>query len=198
MRPALRAGWIPLIALLCCGPGLSAHALTPTVEEYAVLSAVIAHGLPPDTKTIAISAQTTGKPDTVVPPGADLQALATTLETTPTLLYFWTNLNRQTATLEAKFTLKTRVELVDDALRAKIFADDDPGLGWERFHKRFPHAPGLLSVSRVALDDAHANALVYVEFACGPACGTGRLIRLSRVNATWAVLSGELMWVAGE
>lgn len=194
----LRAWRLLVVALLCGGHALSAHALTPTADEYAVLSAVIAHGLPPDTKAIAISARTTGKPETVVPPGADLQALATTLETTPALLYFWTSLNRETATLEAKFTLKARVELVDDALRAKIFADDDPAAGWERFHKRFPHAPGLLSVSRVALDDALANALVYVEFACGPACGTGRLIRLARVNATWAVLSGELMWVAGE
>lgn len=198
MRPAARAVWRYILVSICCGCGLYAHALTPTAEEYAVLSAVIAHGLPPDTKTIAVSARTTGTPETVVPPGADLQALATRLETTPALLYFWTTLNRQTATLDAKFTLKAKVELVDEALRAKLFAGDDPAASWERFRKRFPHAPGLLSVSRVAIDDARANALVYVEFACGPTCGTGRLIRLARVNTTWAVLSGELMWVAGE
>lgn len=185
-----------VVLALCIGG--TAQAQTPTADEYAVLSAVIAHGLPPDTKAIAIAARTTTQPETVVPPGADLQALATQLETTPALLYYWTNLNREAATLEAKFTLKPTVELVDDTLRAKIFAGDDPAAGWARFRKRFPHAPGLLAVSRVALDDTRTAALVYVEFACGPACGTGRLIRLSRVNTTWAVLSGELMWVAGE
>lgn len=191
--------WLAAVAaLLAAATGLPAAALTPTADEYTVLSAVIAHGLPPDTKAIAIAADTTGNPEAVVPPGADLQALATQLETTPTLLYFWSTLNRQVATLEPKLTLAAKYELVDDALRAKIFADEDPAAGWARFHKRFPQAPGLLRVSRVALDDEQSNALVYVEFACGPTCGAGRLLRLSRVNTTWAVLSGELMWVAGE
>ncbi len=198
MMRTLAAACRLVVVLLCCGPGPVAHALTPTDEEYAVLSAVIVHGLPPDTKSIAISTQTTGRPGAVVPPGADLQALATRLETTPALLYYWSNLNQQSVALEPKFTLQPKVELVDDALRAKIFGGDDPATGWARFHQRFPQTPGLLAVSRVALDDARTNALVYIEFACGPACGTGRLIRLSRVNATWAVLSGELMWVAGE
>ncbi len=198
MTQLLRAACALILVLLGSGAVLAAPVSTLTADEYAVLSAVIAHGLPPDTKAIAMSARTTGQPATVVPPDADLQALATKLETTPALLYYWRNLNQETATLEAKFTLSPKVELVDDGLRAKIFAGDDPAAGWARFHKRFPQAPGLLGVSRVALDDAHTSALVYVEFACGPACGTGRLIRLSRVNSTWAVLSGELMWVAGE
>lgn len=193
------SGWLcAVVALLTGADALAAPAPALTSDEYAVLSAVLAHGLPPDTRAIALSAQTTGQPEAIVPPGVDLQALATRLETTPALLYAWTNLNRQVATLDAKFTSTPKVELVDDDLRAKLFTGDDPVTGWTRFHKRFPHAPGLLRVSRVALDDAHANALVYVEFACGPACGTGRLIRLARVNTTWAVLSGELMWVAGE
>lgn len=191
------ARWLGVLGLLLAVVA-PVRAAALHADEYAVLSAVIAHGLPADTKRIAIAAQTTGNPDTVVPPGADLQALATTLETTPALLYYWTNLNRQIATLEPKLALKPKVEFVDATLRAKIFAGEDPQAGWDRFHKRFPQTPGLLAVSRVALDDSRTNALVYVEFACGPTCGTGRLIRLSRVNATWAVLSGELMWVAGE
>ena len=73
----------------------------------------------------------------------------------------------------------------------------DPATGWARFRKRFPAAPGLLRVSRVAVDDPQLQALVYVEFACGPECGTGRLIRLARSGEAWLVQSGELVWVAG-
>lgn len=188
------------VCLLSAGCALLAQAASAPLmpAEYGVLSAVLEHGLEPDTKSIAIAAQTTGDPAAVVPPGAKLDELATKLETTPALLATWSTLNRQVSVLEQKFTLSTSYELVDEALRAKIFADDDPAQGWARFHARFPNAPGLLRVSRVALDDTQQNALVYVEFACGPACGAGRLIRASKPADRWLVLSGELMWVAGE
>ncbi len=52
-----------------------APAAEPTLEpaEYEVLSQVINHGLPADTPAIAISALTTGDPDTLVPADADLE-----------------------------------------------------------------------------------------------------------------------------
>lgn len=194
-----RLGWcaIALLAGGCIRAALAASApVTPA--EYEVLSAVVGHGLDAQTRSIAIASQTTGDPAAIVPPEADLAALAEKLETTPGLLATWAALNRERSTLEPKLTTTVHYELVDEALRAKLFAEDDPVTGWARFAKRFPHAPGLLRMSRVALDDARMNALVYVEFACGPACGTGRLIRLARAGGTWQVLSGELMWVAGE
>ncbi len=187
-------------ALLSALPGLARGAAAePTLEpaEYEVLSHVINHGLPADTRAIAISAQTTGDPDTLVPADADLEALAKRLDTAPGLLAGWAGLNRQHSPLARKLTLRARYELVPEALRAKIFAGDEPALSWARFHARFPDAPGLLGVSRVAIDEARLNALVYVEFACGPECGTGRLVRLARVDGLWQVLSGELLWAAG-
>lgn len=201
MRPERR--WLLWLACVLSGlvtlPALAAPA-APTLlpEEYTVLTAVVSHGLPADTKSIVIAAQTTGDPSSVVPPGADLEALAKRLDTTPALLAAWAALNRQVAKLEQKFELKMRYELLDEVLRARIFDDEDPVAGWERFAKRFPQSPGWLRVSRVALDEAHLNALVYVEFACGAECGTGRLIRLTKTNGLWVVLSGELMWVAGD
>lgn len=194
----LKIGGKVAAALLGAALAAAAHALAPTAEEYAVLSAVLTHGLPPETKAIAISSQTIDRPEDVLPPSANLETLAQELATTPALLQVWRGLNRAPATLEQHFSLTAKVELIEPALRAKIFTDTDPAASWARFHKRFPHAAGLLSVSRVALDDTNTNALVYVEFACGPTCGTGRLVRLSRQDHGWSVISGELMWVAGE
>jgi len=176
-----------------------APAAEPTLEpaEYEVLSQVINHGLPADTPAIAISALTTGDPDTLVPADADLEALALRLDTAPGLLAGWAGLNQQRSPLERKLTLRARYELVSDALRAKIFEGEEPAQGWARFHARFPDAPGLLRVSRVAIDEVRQNALVYIEFACGPECGTGRLVRLARVDGVWQVQSGELLWAAG-
>lgn len=176
-----------------------APAAEPALEaaEYEVLSQVINHGLPADTPAIAISAQTTGDPDTLVPADADLEALAQQLDTVPGLLAGWAGLNQQRSPLERKLTLRARYELVPEALRAKVFEGEEPAQGWARFHARFPEAPGLLRVSRVAIDEAGLNALVYIEFACGPECGAGRLVRLARVDGVWQVQSGELLWAAG-
>ncbi len=177
----------------------NAHAAPPalTPMEYAVLSQVISHGLPADTRAIVISAVTTGDPSSLVPPDADLEALAKKLETAPGLLAGWAGLNQQQSPLGARLTLAVEYELLDESLRKKIFAGEDPAAGWARFHKRFPNAPGLLRVSRVAIDEQQQQALVYVEFACGPECGTGRLLRLARSDDAWLVQSGELVWVAG-
>ena len=189
------------LALLATLPGAArvAAAAEPTLDpaEYEVLSLVINHGLPAETRAIAISAMTTGDPGSLIPVDADLEALAKRLEIPPGLLAAWTGLNRQRSPLARKLTLRARYELVPDALRAKIFEGEVPAQGWARFRARFPEAPGLLGVSRVALDEARLNALVYVEFACGPECGTGRLVRLARVDGVWQVQSGELLWVAG-
>jgi len=197
-RPTLRA--LAFTALLSTSMAAArVMAAEPTLEpaEYEVLSQVINHGLPADTRAIAISDQTTGDPDTLVPADADLEALAKRLDTAPGLLAGWAGLNQQRSPLARKLTLRARYELVPDALRAKIFEGDEPALSWARFRARFPEAPGLLRVSRVAIDEARLNALVYIEFACGPECGAGRLVRLARVIGVWQVQSGELIWTAG-
>ena len=190
---------VAISALFALPAALRAPAAEPPLAaaEYEVLSQVINHGLPPDTRAIAIVAQTTGDPDTLVPADADLEALAKRLDTSPGLLAGWAGLNQQRSLLERKLALKARYELVPEAMRAKIFEGEEPALGWARFHARFPDAPGLLRVSRVAIDETQQNALVYIEFACGPECGTGRLVRLARVDGLWRVESGELLWVAG-
>jgi hypothetical protein len=197
-RRPLRA--LAFAALLSALPGMPrVMAAEPTLQpaEYEVLSQVINHGLPADTRAIAIGAQTTGDPDTLLPADADLEALAKRLDTAPGLLAGWAGLNQQRSPLARKLTLRARYELVPDALRAKIFEGEEPAQGWARFHARFPDAAGLLGVSRVAIDEARLNALVYIEFACGPECGTGRLVRLTRVDGLWQVQSGELLWAAG-
>lgn len=195
-RCLVRALCATALALACAGvPAAPEPTLAP--GEYEVLSAVLAHGLPADTRAVAVSARTTGEPDALVPSGADVEALAARLEVAPGLLAGWAALNRQRGTLEPKLKFAVRFELVSDELRAKIFAGEEPAQGWARFHARFPDAPGLLGVSRVAIDDERQHALVYVEFACGPECGTGRLVHLARAAEGWQVVSGELLWVAG-
>ena len=71
----------------------------------------------------------------------------------------WAALNQQASPLDQKFKLTPHYELVDAALRAKIFEGEDPQAGWTRFHKRFPHAPGLLAVDALSLTHGPLHSL---------------------------------------
>jgi hypothetical protein len=56
----------------------------------------------------------------------------------------------------------------------------------------------VVRLSRVAFDAQHLQALVYLEFQCGPECGSGRLVQIARdPSGRWQVQSGELIWIAG-
>lgn len=192
---------MPLLALAAppkpAAPPAVAEALPEDVAQYAVWSALLAHGLPADTQEIIIAAQTTTDTNPVVAPGANLEAVAKKLALDPALLRGWLRANESRETLTPRLTLKAKYQLLDDATRAKIFAGEDPVANWARFKQRYPDAPGILRLSRAAFDPFQQQALVYLEFSCGPACGSGRLIHAARDGKGWKALSGELIWIAG-
>ena len=170
---------------------------TPEPEEYALWSQIISHGLEQGAQRVVLALKTSADLRAIVPPGAKLEEVAKRLETTPELLSRWVALNQEPAPLERNFTLSLPYVLLDERIRAELFRSPDPALGWRQFAAAYPGAPGLLRLSRAALDDAGQNALVYVEFHCGARCGSGRLIRAQMGAKGWQLLSGELIWVTG-
>ena len=170
---------------------------TPEPEEYALWSAVLSHGLDQNAKAVVLAQRTTADLRGVVPGGAKLDEVAKRLETTPELLARWVALNQEGSPLERNFKLPLPYALADAKELAELFKSPDPTESWQRFAAAHPGAPGLLRVSRAALDDPGQNALVYVEFQCGARCGSGRLIRARLGPRGWQPLSGELIWVTG-
>ena len=170
---------------------------SPEPEEYALWSQIISHGLEQGAQRVVLALKTSADLRAVMPPGAKLDEVAKRLETTPELLSRWVALNQEAAPLERNFKLALPYVLLDERVRAEIFKSPDPAEGWRQFTATYPGAPGLLRLSRAALDDAGQNALVYVEFHCGARCGSGRLIRAQLGAKGWQLLSGELIWVTG-
>lgn len=170
---------------------------TPEPEEYTLWSAVISHGLDPSAKAVVLAQKTAADLRGVVPLGSKVEDVAKRLETTPQLLSRWVALNQEASTLERNFKLPLPYVLADPKALAELFKGPDPTESWQGFAAAHPGAPGLLRLSRAALDDPGQNALVYVEFQCGARCGSGRLIRAKLGPKGWQLLSGELIWVTG-
>ena len=197
-----RFGWrlLPLMfwqSFALAAPPVAVTAAEPDAStQYALWSALITHGLGADAKSVVIAQRTTDETSAVLAPDAKLEDVATKLDVSPTLLNAWVAANQSSLSLERQFSLRAQYHLLDDKTRADIFTGDDAAANWGRFRAKFPDAPGLLRLSRTAVDAPAGHALAYIEFTCGPACGSGRLIRALRKGKNWTVISGELIWIA--
>lgn len=56
------------------------------------------------------------------------------------------------------------------------------------FTQKFPGAWGFITLSKVAFDDAHKEALVGVRFMCGLACASDEILFLKKIGARWTVI----------
>lgn len=66
---------------------------------------------------------------------------------------------------------------------------------WRRFYVRYPDSPGLVRLSRVGIDPASEQALVFVHHICGGRCGTGRYVLLARSGEAWEVIGEHGVFV---
>lgn len=188
-------GW-PVGLLACLFSAVAAEPALPPAE-YALFSAVLNHGLDRTATQAVIADTTTGDPARIVT-GSVTDARAQELGTTPELLREWSRLNQRTFVLAREFTLPLPYVLLTEGDRDLLFRGDEPVAGWRLFFERYAGSSGVIRLSRAAFDTPGTHALVYLEFQCGPECGSGRLVQLTRDAAgAWQVDGGELIWIAG-
>lgn len=66
---------------------------------------------------------------------------------------------------------------------------------WPAFRSRYPAARGWVRFSAPAYRGSD-SAVLYVTYSCGGLCGEGWLIRLSRVDDAWRVVSSQSVWAS--
>jgi len=93
------------------------------------------------------------------------------------------------------FNLKVQSELVSggdiDGLLAKNFLE-----GWQAIKNKYPDSNGIIALSKVGFNHQTTQALVYVAISCGPHCGEGNFILLSKAKGIWSIQSKLMMNVS--
>ena len=183
-----------MLSLLSAIPAFSSSSTIPN-EEIKIYNVLINHGLGPTSEMIVIAAETTGDPV-----GIGLQEgkieLVTDLGATEDTLLDWQNKNKERVPIEVALTLNVSYQVLNERERDSIFNSKDPQIGWQNFFSYYKNTSGLLRLSRVGFDSDRKHALVYVEYQCGAACGSGRLVHLTRTNEDdWFVRNATLMWM---
>lgn len=69
--------------------------------------------------------------------------------------------------------------------------------GWDAFRRSLPSEPGYLQLGIPAFSPDSTGALLYFEYHCGPLCGSGRLVHLTRdAKRTWSVKNSIVLWIS--
>ena len=93
--------------------------------------------------------------------------------------------------LSNDFTSTSRVVLLSAEEERALCSDD-----WASFHEKYPHASGVLSFSRVGLNQDRTEAVVYVDRMEGNLCGRGYLVLLSRGSEGWKIQQQCFLWIS--
>ena len=165
-------------------------------REVQVLSALINHGLAPDTPTIVIAERTTGDPAAVASDEETVMAIVEELGIPRATLDDWSLRNVAPQLIDRPLDLQVSYQMLSESGLSEIFSDVEPQDGWTAFFTRYAGAPGILRVSRAGFDDSLSHALVYIEHQCGAECGAGRLIHLAQMSdGAWDVRQGAVVWM---
>lgn len=74
-----------------------------------------------------------------------------------------------------------------------IFRDEE---GWDRFYKKFPQVPGIITLSNVGFNFAQTQAMVYIGNQKGWLNGVGCLALLELVDGQWKLIKLHELWVS--
>jgi len=105
------------------------------------------------------------------------------------------NACREVLSIENRFHAKKPVTLVSNADVGELLRPEDK-LGWVRFRERFPKSSGITTLSRVAFDEGHLHALVYVGNQKDWLSGAGIIFSLSRTDGAWNIQPSRIVWLS--
>ena len=171
-------------------------------QHYLVLSRVLEHGLGEECRELVIEERTTSGSFALNTPGSPLEETAELVGVKPGLLAKWQRTNLDFEFLTDNLSLDCTYHLISTEQREALFdsaAVNEPEQGWRNFRRKYADAAGIIRMSIPVFDETGQHALTYVEFDCGPSCGSGRFVVLDKsVQAGWAVTGGSLVWMAAE
>jgi hypothetical protein len=82
------------------------------------------------------------------------------------------------------FGLGRKIEVISSVELDRIFSEGTLQ-GWAKFHQNYPEVHGYVDLSAVGFNADKSFAVVYSGIHCGPKCGTGGFVTLSKKDGVW-------------
>lgn len=187
------------VALLsgCLSKPTESLVASPTLqEEYVIYGALIEslYGTEGD-PLFVIQDQTQVYPPPDQSPDLAMayiqEQLGTAIETTTLEDYYAKNQHSQL--LGQAPIPNVRYVWVSQAEIARLLKRDN---GWDRFYAKYSDAQGILSLSRVGLNAAQNQALVYIGNQGDASSGRGHYVLLNKSSDSWEIQAIALAWIS--
>jgi hypothetical protein len=109
----------------------------------------------------------------------------------------FTSRNKQAYELSDQFNLDVKITFITSGEIKKMFQKSfgNPD-GWETFHRRYPTANGMITLSRVGFNEDRSQALIFVGYGCGWLCGGGDYVLLKKKDGAWKIEAKSMTWVS--
>ena len=106
--------------------------------------------------------------------------------------------NKKSYSLERRFDIRVKYQLLDDRQFEQTFGKDVEALdkGWNQYWTQHPHSTGLLTLSRVAFKPDTGEAILFASEVCGGLCGYGYFFRLKKDQGTWKIVEERFLWIS--
>ena len=94
-----------------------------------------------------------------------------------------------------RFGFDVDISTITPEQQKELFKEDLQQ-GWKSFYRKYPNSPGIITLSRVAFNEAQDTALVYVGIWCGRTCGFGTYYLLRKENNQWKQVKQYDAWIS--
>ena len=194
-------GLIQIALVLLTGLAVLAFAArggetSPDPEEYSVYSTVIQSlylgGDSPPGLVLAIQAEISNGPagDEIDVPHLTSFLQQNLPSVTQAEVASFATRNNAPETLKHLLKLPVDYQLIAKTEVTALFADFNRG--WSNFYSKYPHAQGIITLSRVGFGPGGDTALLYVGNQSDYLAGAGFYVFLTKVDGSW-VIDGRTM-----
>jgi hypothetical protein len=95
----------------------------------------------------------------------------------------------------AAFPATPHVRLVSNAMIHELFSNG-PIEGWPRFLEEYSGYWGFFRSTQVGFNRSKDQALIYLTYSCGPLCGEGSYMFLSKSDGVWRREDKLRIWIS--
>ena len=175
----------------------SANKSTLSDLEISIFFSVLKDGLLSDRNKILLVDETSG--NELIRKSNSVKAdFFGELQIDEDLVADWQEKNLTTKKIAYNSELRKSFDVIDKKKLKQIFSRDKPEDTWKLFRRTFLNFDGFVTMSTPGVDESMTTGLVMVEFHCGPECGTGKVIKLTKQPDLdeWEVEKSITAWIA--
>ena len=165
-------------------------------EEVAIYREILHQGRGSARSQVLIYEESTGNTLHTID-HAEQTKLMEELNSQEEILNDWKEKNSRRQIITESLDLSINYKVLTKKDFNLIFKDKDLNATWDTFAKRYKNTDGFIRLSKPGFDAQREKSIVFVEYHCGPNCGTGRFLGLKKDSSgNWVMENSTLIWMA--